>query len=159
MNKMLPMLRIVLLSLICLSTSSYTHAKEATPMAENLEVEKRMMNLGAELRCLVCQNQTIADSHADLAKDLKREIREQIKLGKTDAEIKAFMVERYGDFILYKPAYSLKNTPLWIGPGLLLIIALIILVKNIRSRQKAIIDTPLSESERARIDALVKNKD
>ncbi len=128
-------------------------------MAENLEVEKRMMNLGAELRCLVCQNQTIADSHADLAKDLKREIREQIKLGKTDAEIKAFMVERYGDFILYKPAYSLKNTPLWIGPGLLLIIALIILVKNIRSRQKAIIDTPLSESERARIDALVKNKD
>jgi len=159
MNKAITVLQAVFLSSFLSFSTSSLNAKEATLMAADPAVEKRMLTLGAELRCLVCQNQTIADSHADLAKDLKQEIREQIKQGKTDDEIKAFMVERYGDFILYKPSFSLKNTPLWIGPGLLLLVALFVLIRTIRSRQKVVTDTPLSESERARIDALLKNKE
>ncbi len=97
------------------------HAGEATPLATNPAVEARMTALAEELRCLVCQNQSLADSHSELAGDLRREIREMISTGKTDAEIRDFMVARYGEFVLYRPPFEATTLLLWVGPFLLLL--------------------------------------
>ena len=91
-------------------------------------------DLLAELRCLVCQNQTIADSNADLAKDLRREVRDMLVKGKSDEEIKDFMLERYGDFVLYNPPVKTTTVPLWIGPFVLLAIGLVVVVVMVRRR-------------------------
>src|ERR1700757_3442557 len=91
-----------LLLLLLLFVAPALSAKEAQP-AEDPQIEQRMKNLTEQLRCLVCQNETLADSHADLAEDLRREIRAQMKAGKTDQEILAYLTQRYGDFVLYKP--------------------------------------------------------
>lgn len=97
------------------------HAGEAKPLATNPAVEARMTALAEELRCLVCQNQSLADSHSELAGDLRREIREMISTGKTDAEIREFMVARYGEFVLYRPPFEAATLLLWVGPFLLLL--------------------------------------
>jgi cytochrome c-type biogenesis protein CcmH len=89
-------------------------AKEATPMAQNPEVEARVMALATELRCLVCQNQTLADSHSELAGDLRREMREMAEKGMSDKEIAEFMVNRYGDFVLYRPPLKPTTWLLWV---------------------------------------------
>ncbi len=89
------------------------------------EMEARFKELATELRCLVCQNQSLADSQAGLAEDLKAKVYQQIAAGKSDADIKSYMVERYGEFILYKPAYSAGNIALWVGPFVILVIAVI----------------------------------
>lgn len=94
-------------------------------LARTPEMEARFKELAAELRCLVCQNQSLADSQAGLAEDLKAKVYQQIASGKSDADIKTYMVERYGEFILYKPAYSAGNIALWIGPFVILLIAVI----------------------------------
>jgi cytochrome c-type biogenesis protein CcmH len=107
-------------------------AKEALPAAENPATEARMMALANVLRCLVCQNQTIADSHADLAVDLRRQISEMIAAGRTDDEIKAYMVERYGDFVLYQPPVKSSTLLLWLGPALLVLLGVGFLVKTRR---------------------------
>lgn len=83
-------------------------------------LEKRVLAIAAELRCLVCQNQTIADSHADLALDLRKQIREMLQAGKTDQEVLDFMTQRYGDFVLYRPPVKSTTALLWAGPALLL---------------------------------------
>src|SRR5512140_3103771 len=100
-------------------------AGEAAPVAANPELEKRVMALSEELRCLVCQNQTIADSHAELAIDLKNQIREKLKQGESDEKIMEYMVARYGDFVLYKPPVKATTFPLWFGPFALLLAALV----------------------------------
>jgi cytochrome c-type biogenesis protein CcmH len=82
-------------------------------------LNQRVLRLAAELRCLVCQNQTIADSHADLATDLRRQIREMLQAGKTDQEVLDFMTQRYGDFVLYRPPVKSTTALLWAGPALL----------------------------------------
>lgn len=87
------------------------------------EVEARFKELASELRCLVCQNQSLADSHAGLAEDLKAKVYQQIAEGKSDSDIKTYMVDRYGEFILYKPAFSSGNLALWIGPFVILLLA------------------------------------
>lgn len=97
---------------------------------------ERMQSLAAELRCLVCQNQTIADSNSGLAIDLRNQITEQIHNGKSDADIKQYMVERYGEFVLYNPPFSTENAALWIGPFLLLVIGIFITLKIIRRKAK-----------------------
>lgn len=94
-------------------------------LARTPEMEARFKELAAELRCLVCQNQSLADSQAGLAEDLKAKVYQQIASGKSDADIKTYMVERYGEFILYKPAYSAGNIALWVGPFIILLIAVI----------------------------------
>ena len=96
-----------------------------------------MMVLAAELRCLVCQNQTIADSHASLAEDLRQQVREMIQQGKTDDEIRDFMTQRYGDFVLYKPPFKAQTALLWIGPALLMALAVGTLIVVLRRRQRA----------------------
>lgn len=98
---------------------------------------QRLRQLSSELRCLVCQNQSIGESNAGLAVDLRQQALEQIQAGKSDAAIRSYMVERYGEFILYKPAYSTSNAVLWGGPFLLLALVLVLLVRGLRRRNRA----------------------
>ncbi len=109
-------------------------APKAVPTAADPALEARMLAITAELRCLVCQNQTIADSHADLAVDLRQQVREMIKAGRTDAQIRQFMTDRYGDFVLYNPPLKPTTLVLWLGPALLLVVALIALMVVIARR-------------------------
>ncbi len=111
-------------------------SKEAAPAAEDPVLEARVLRISAELRCLVCQNQTIADSHADLAQDLRQQVREMIRQGKTDAQIVAFMTERYGDFVLYRPPMKSTTWLLWFGPALLLVGGLAVLILVLRRRSR-----------------------
>jgi cytochrome c-type biogenesis protein CcmH len=115
-------------------------ATEAQPAALNPELEARMMVVAAELRCLVCQNQTIADSHADLAIDLRQQIREMLAKGMNEDQIRAYMTDRYGDFVLYKPPFKASTALLWIGPALLLAVAVGTLVMVLRRRQRMAAD-------------------
>ena len=128
-------------------------AKEAVPTELDRVQQKRAVELSEHLRCLVCQNQTIADSNAELAQDLRRQVREQIAAGRSDSEIVGFMVQRYGDFVLYKPPVKLTTLLLWFGPGLLLLAGIAVLVRNLLSRRR-VEPRALSEEERARAGAL-----
>ena len=100
-------------------------AREAAPLAADEATEKRLVTISSELRCLVCQNESLAGSNAELANDLRREIRTMIRAGKSDAEITDFMVSRYGDFVLYRPPLKGSTLLLWFGPLLLLLVALL----------------------------------
>ena len=104
------------------------------PTPEEIE---RLQRVSSELRCLVCQNQSIAESTAGLAVDLKQQALEQIQAGKSDEDIRSYMVERYGEFILYKPAFSASNAVLWGGPFVLLALVFVMVVKSLRRRQQA----------------------
>jgi cytochrome c-type biogenesis protein CcmH len=118
------------------------------------DLEKRVAALSHELRCLVCQNQSIAESNAELAVDLRRQIREQLKSGKSERDVIDFMVQRYGDFVLYRPPVKASTILLWTGPFLLLAFGVLVLVRKIRSAgSKA---APLSAEERARAASLLK---
>jgi cytochrome c-type biogenesis protein CcmH len=131
-------------------------AKEAQPSADDPVIEQRLMKLSQELRCLVCQNETLADSHADLAEDLRREIRDQMKAGKTDPEIIAFLTQRYGDFVLFRPPVKPTTYLLWFGPFLLLVVGLAVLLRYVKQRRNSIIDKPLTEAEHLRVEQLLK---
>jgi cytochrome c-type biogenesis protein CcmH len=111
-------------------------AKEAIPAAADPVLEARMLRIATELRCLVCQNETIAASHADLAQDLRRQVREMLARGDTDAQIIDFMTARYGDFVLYRPPVKSTTWILWFGPGLLLVGGLGALVWVLRRRSR-----------------------
>jgi len=130
-------------------------AKEAAPVAENPVLEKRAMALAEELRCLVCQNQSLADSHAELAIDLKNQIREKMKAGMDEKQIVDYMVARYGDFVLYRPPVKATTLPLWIGPFVVLIAALAGLFYYLRRRRTAAPEQALSEADQARVRALL----
>jgi cytochrome c-type biogenesis protein CcmH len=121
---------------------------------ESSELEKRTMKIAAELRCLVCQNQTIADSTADLAVDLRRQIREALAKGASEREVLDFMVQRYGDFVLYRPPLKANTVLLWSGPFLLLALGLWLLARRVRSAARPA--APLSAEERARAAALLE---
>ena len=101
-------------------------------------LEPRFKNLAQEMRCVVCQNQSLAESSSGLAKDLRIQIADQILAGKSDAEITAYMVDRYGEFVLYNPPMNLTNAPLWIGPSVLFAVAVAVVWKIIRKHR----DTP-----------------
>lgn len=131
-------------------------AQQARPMAEDPVLEERLMNLSRELRCLVCQNETLADSRADLAVDLRNEIREQMKAGKTDQEIIAFLTARYGDFVLYRPPVKATTYFLWFGPFVLLLAGLFALFRYLKQRRQLIPEQPLSAEQRRDAEALLK---
>jgi len=143
------------LLVIILLIPSLAAAEEARPLADNPQVEARLKTLAVELRCLVCQNQTLADSHAPLAEDLRREVREMIAKGMSDREIIDFLVQRYGDFVLYRPPWKASTTLLWLGPFLLLIAGATGLVFALRRRQKKLADVTLSEEEHNRVAQLL----
>ncbi len=136
-----------------------SYANEAVPLAEDPVVEQRLTIIAEELRCLVCQNESLAGSRADLAMDLRREVRSLIKSGKTDAEIKEFLVSRYGDFVLYRPPVKPTTWLLWFGPLILLIGAVWILISIVR-RSQHLTDTPvLDDQQRAKAQALLQEAD
>lgn len=123
--------------------------------ADNGAAEKRMLDIAGELRCLVCQNESIAASRAELAVDLRQQIREQIEAGKSDAEIRAYMVDRYGDFILYRTPLKATTLLLWFGPMLLLVFGLLVLAMTLRRRKSLVAHELLSDDERERAQALL----
>ena len=111
-------------------------AAEAKPVSEDPALELRVQRLANELRCLVCQNQTIADSNAELAVDLRNQVREQLRQGKSEEEILAYMVQRYGDFVRYRPPVKMQTLVLWIGPFLLLAGGVFALMRHLRRRRQ-----------------------
>jgi cytochrome c-type biogenesis protein CcmH len=131
-------------------------AREAMPMAEDPKLEARLETLGHELRCMVCQNESLASSRAELADDLRIEVRELIRSGKSDQEIKDFLVSRYGDFVLYRPEVKPLTWVLWFGPFLLLLVAAISLGLYLRQRRALALPTALSDEERERAQQLLK---
>ena len=146
---------ILLLSLLLLLVAGAA-AKEAAPMAEDPELEARVNAISAELRCLVCQNQTIADSHAELAQDLKNQVREMVRSGKTRDDVVDYMVERYGDFVRYRPPMKPTTYLLWLGPFILLVLGVTILVVNLKRRKALVSEAPLSEDESNRFKSLLE---
>lgn len=129
------MARFWVLLLAC-ALAAAAFGKEAVPAADDPALEARMHRIAVELRCLVCQNQTVADSPAGLSDDLRREIREQLLSGATDQQVVQYMTDRYGDFILYRPPMKASTAALWVGPGVLLVGALVVLVVVLRRRSR-----------------------
>src|SRR5688500_15562914 len=142
-----------LLLLLCV-TASFAVAKDAEPVGDDPAVEARLAKLSQELRCLVCQNETLADSRAGLAEDLRREIRVQIKAGKSDKEIIAFLTERYGQFILYRPQVTPVTYLLWFGPFVVLIAGVALLFCYMKPRSDSIAGQPLRHYARTEDEGL-----
>jgi cytochrome c-type biogenesis protein CcmH len=137
----------VFASLILLFSIPFFTAAQVT---DDPELDERVRVLSQQLRCLVCQNETLADSQAMLADDLRRQIREQMKAGKSDKEILAYLTDRYGDFVLYRPPVKRTTYLLWFGPFILLGGGLYFLFRYIRSRREQIHEVPLSADEHQR---------
>jgi cytochrome c-type biogenesis protein CcmH len=131
-------------------------ANEALPTLNDPVAAKREVELAKQLRCLVCQNETIADSRAGLAVDLRIKLREQMAAGKSDAEIITFMTDRYGDFVLYRPPLKATTVLLWAGPFLLLAIGLLVGWRVVRARTRAAKPQPLSAADRERAERLLR---
>ena len=148
--RLLPILLIFLLAPVIKA-----QVQEEEVPSDDPVIEARLANLSKELRCLQCQNQTLADSPAGLAADLRREIRAQMKAGKSDQEIIAFLTQRYGDFILYKPRVTYTTYLLWFGPFILLLSGLYVLFRYIKQRRDLIPEEPLSAAERRRAEELL----
>ena len=146
----------VLILLLCL-LPIFSYAGEAQDLAKDPVLEKRMVGLAENLRCLVCQNESLASSHAELAEDLRREVRELMQKGMTDQEIKDYLVARYGDFVLYEPPLKSFTLLLWLGPFALLIGGLGVLVFQLRSRRKTVAETTLSPDAQERAAALLND--
>lgn len=130
--------------------------REAPLMAEDPQLEARLVDISQELRCLVCQNESLASSHAELADDLRNEVRELMRTGKSNQEVKDFLVARYGDFVLYRPEVKPLTWVLWFGPFLLLIVAAIFLGVYLRQRRTLAAPVALSDDERERAKQLLK---
>ena len=145
---------ILLLSLLPL----YVYAGEARDLAKDPVVEKRMVSLAENLRCLVCQNESLASSHAELAEDLRREVRELIKKGMTDQEIKDYLVARYGDFVLYEPPLKNSTLLLWLGPFVLLLAGMGILFLQLSKRRKTVSESILSADDKVRVASLLNGQ-
>jgi cytochrome c-type biogenesis protein CcmH len=145
----------ILFACLCLNAS---FAKEAAPLADDPVTEQRLISISEEMRCLVCQNESLAGSRSDLANDLRREIRTLIQEGKSDDQIRTFMVERYGDFVLYRPPVKPITWLLWIGPFVILIIGIVGLLRYLRRRNQAMPSTTLSEEDNQKIDALLNQE-
>ena len=149
-------LRLASILLICLLASVVmAQVQEEEIPSDDPVIEQRLANLSKELRCLQCQNQTLADSPAGLAADLRREIRVQMKAGKSDQEVVAFLTQRYGDFILYRPRVTFTTYLLWFGPFVLLLAGLYGLFRYIKLRRDFIPEKPLSAEERRRAEEML----
>jgi cytochrome c-type biogenesis protein CcmH len=139
-------------ALLCFGVS---FAKDAVPLAEDPVIEQRLIRISEEMRCLVCQNESLAGSRSDLANDLRREIRTLIQEGKSDDQIRTFMVERYGDFVLYRPPVKPITWLLWIGPFIILFIGIVGLLMYLRRRNESVPNPILTDADNQKIDALL----
>lgn len=159
MKKLLPFLFFLLFSF---------HNAIAGDMAQEMAehpldpvMEQRLVNLAQKLRCLVCQNESLASSHADLAEDLRREVRDQMSKGKNDQEIIDYLVARYGDFVLYEPPVKRYTLLLWFGPFALLLVGVGVLLFQLRKRRRLVqdADAELSPEAQQRAASLLKEED
>jgi cytochrome c-type biogenesis protein CcmH len=150
-------MRCLMLALLLLALGNTVIAAEKVVRFDTPVQEQRYKRLISQLRCLVCQNQNIADSNADLAVDLRRIVQRKIRNGETDKQILDYLVNRYGDFVLYKPRLKPSTWLLWFGPFVLLLLAVVVLFRAIRRRQVTV--TPLSEQEQERIRKLTQRHD
>lgn len=141
--------------LVIALSSGTVWAGEARPLADDPAAEARLKHLAVELRCLVCQNQTLADSNAPLAEDLRREVREMIAKNMSDQEIIEFLVARYGDFVLYRPPLKATTTLLWVGPFALMAIGATALVITLRRRARTMVEIPVTDEEHRRVEQLL----
>ncbi len=148
----------LLAAVLCLTLACTVQADDARPLAEDPVVEARLQQIAEEVRCLVCQNESLAASQADLANDLRREIRAQIRQGRTDAQIMDFLVSRYGDFVRYRPPFNATTLLLWGGPFVALLAGVCGLLVLLR-RRPAGAPTTLTEDERRRAAALLDGVD
>ncbi len=152
------MKQIFLATLIALSLGS-VFARDAAPLADDPVIEQRLISISEEMRCLVCQNESLAGSRSDLANDLRREIRILISEGKSDDQIRSFMVERYGDFVLYRPPVKPVTWLLWIGPFVILGIGITGLLMYLRRRNSSVPNVVLTDADNQKIDALLNAAD
>jgi len=150
-NTMCMLLAATLLALVPLAGL----AKTAAPLAADPVLEQRLMTLAADLRCLVCQNQSLAESNAELAADLRNEIREQMRRGASDQNVIDYLVARYGDFVLYRPPLKASTLLLWSGPAILLALGIGFLIRSLRHRRVQIAQPPISAAARARAQELL----
>lgn len=144
--------------MVCLGLafSGAAFAVDPTEMLKDPAQESRARKLSAELRCLVCQNQSIDDSNAPLAKDLRLLVREQIRSGKSDEAVMAYIVERYGEFVLLRPRFNLNTLLLWLTPLLVLGGAGYAIHRTMRAKAPVLAEAPLSAEEQRRLDELLK---
>ena len=149
-------MKIIYALMLALLACGGAMAKEATQLAEDPVVEQRLIVISEEMRCLVCQNESLAGSRSDLANDLRRELRTLIKQGKTDAEIREFMVSRYGDFVLYRPPVKPSTWLLWAGPFALMILGVVALFVYLRRRSADVGTDVLTDDERKRAEAMLQ---
>ena len=149
------LLCLILFMMPTIGTAQEESYKEAIPVAENPEIEKRMLALTEDLRCLVCQNESIADSRADFSNDIRRVIRDQIKANKTDAEIIEFLVDRYGDFVLYNPPMKATTILLWFGPLIFFIFSSWFLIKYLKGRRLQIEEVNLTDADQKKASVLL----
>jgi cytochrome c-type biogenesis protein CcmH len=152
-------LLIVVLAGLLFAASPFAFAFDAEPTDKDPVKQARAVKLTEQLRCLVCQNQSIADSNAELAVDLRRQVREQVAAGKSDQEIVDYMVARYGDFVLYRPPLRVTTILLWVGPALLLALGAFVLVRVVRQRRALPEAAPLTAAERERAQRLLAGVD
>lgn len=149
---------LLLVLLLSLAPFALAQVRRPPPVTDDPAIEQRLHKLAQELRCLVCQNETLADSQANLAEDLRDEIREQMKAGKSDKEIINFLTARYGQFILYKPQVTPTTYLLWFGPFVLLLAGLAVLFYYIKQRRDQIPEKPLTSDERRRAEELLRTR-
>jgi cytochrome c-type biogenesis protein CcmH len=146
-----------LLVLLMAGLAALAQANEAAPVSDDPLLEARMLAITAELRCLVCQNQSIADSHADLAVDLRRQVREMLVKGASNQQIIDYMTARYGDFVLYRPPVKKTTALLWFGPPVLLLVGLGLLYGVLRRRSRMSDDQFEPEEGEFNLDVTGKN--
>ncbi len=144
---------------LALGVLARAQAGEALPLAQDPVIEQRLIGISEEMRCLVCQNESLAGSRADLAEDLRREIRGLIRQGKSDAEIMEFMVSRYGDFVRYRPPVKPLTWLLWFGPFVLLAGAMAILVRRVRRSRPTAVAVTLDAQQRDKARLLLNDTD
>lgn len=156
------MRRLALALMLALAAPAF--AADPSEMLKDPVLENRAEKLGKELRCLVCQSESIEDSNADLAKDLRIIVREQIQSGKSDSEVKKFVVDRYGDYVLLNPPFKASTLVLWLGPFAFLVVGIGAVWAFYRRRGAAataaapLAPAPLSEAEKRRLAALLKEE-
>jgi len=151
--------RLLSILLLVLSLAGAAFAVEPSEMLKDPALEARARAISRELRCLVCQNQSIDDSNADLAHDLRMIVRERLSAGDSDAQVKAYLVARYGDFVLLDPPFEAKTLILWLGPALVLLLGAGGIYAAVRRRPAAAVETPLSEAERQRLAEITAEDD
>ena len=142
--------------LFLVSASAQLQAPPSAPSAD-AALESRVKALSSELRCLVCQNQTIADSDAPVARDLREQVRTQLAAGKSEAEVKQYMTDRFGDFVLYKPPVKGTTIALWAGPFVAMLLAGVLLVRRVRNASSKPHTTTLTDADRERARALLND--